>query len=63
MCLGNISKGFTVYNMKRKELNGYVYDCIVGYNTIDVVNIHKYLMKKHNIKSCSNLLSKIWLRC
>ena len=26
LCLGNISKDFSVYNMKKTGLNGYVYD-------------------------------------
>ena len=53
LCLGNISKDFSVDNMKKTGLNRYVYDFSVDYNDIavdDVLNIHKYLMKKHNIK-------------
>ena len=53
-CLGNISKDFTANNMKKKTgLNGYVYEFSVDYNIIDtsnIINIHKYLMKKHDIK-------------
>ena len=40
-------------NALRKGLNGHVYDFSVDYNIIDnsnIVNIHKYLMKKHDIK-------------
>ena len=39
--------------MRKTGLNGYVNEFAVDYNTIDVneiVDIHKYLMKKHNIK-------------
>ena len=39
--------------MKNAGLNGYVYDFCVDYNVIaadDILDIHKYLMKKHNIK-------------
>ena len=39
--------------MKKAGLNGYVYDFPVNYNIIDtsnIINIHKYLMKKDNIK-------------
>ena len=53
MCLGNISKDFTVNNRIKAELNGHVYEFIVDYNTFDIsdiTNIHKYLMKKHDIK-------------
>ena len=36
--------------MKKTGLNGYVYDFSVDYDAIDVddiLDIHKYLMKKH----------------
>ena len=55
LCLGNISKDFSVDNMKKTGLNGYVYDFSVDYNNIDtsnIIDIHKYLMKQHDIKSC-----------
>ena len=38
--------------MKKAGLNGYVYDFSVDYDTItidDILDIHKYLMKKNNI--------------
>ena len=50
--LGNISKDWSVDNMKRTRFNGYVYDLTVGYDATDVddiKDIHKYLMKKNNI--------------
>ena len=55
LCLGNISKDFSVDNMKKKKtgLNGYVYDFSVDYDAIavdDILDIHKYLMEKNNIK-------------
>ena len=49
LCLGNISKDWPVYNMKKTGLNSYVYDFSVSYNMIavdDILDIHKYLMKK-----------------
>ena len=49
--LGNISKDFSVDNMKKTGLNGYVYDSCVDYNVIAVdiiLGIHKYLMEKNN---------------
>ena len=55
MCLGNNSKEFSVDNMKKTGLNGYVYDSSVDYNVVavdDILDIHKYLMKKHGIKWC-----------
>ena len=52
LCLGNISKDWSVDNMKDTGLNGYVYDFSVDYDATDVddiKDIHKYLMKKNNI--------------
>ena len=53
LCLGNISKDFSVNNMKKTGLNGYVYDFSVDYDAIavdDILDILKYLMEKNNIK-------------
>ena len=52
LCLRNISKDFFVDNLKKTGLKGYVYDFIVDYNAIavaDILDIHKYLMKKNGI--------------
>ena len=52
LCLGNISKDWSVDNMKKMWLNGYVYDFSVDYDAIavdDIKDIHKYLMKNINI--------------
>ena len=52
LSLGNISRDFSVDNMKRTGLNGHVYDCSVDYDAIvvdDILDIHKYLMKKNGI--------------
>ena len=52
LCLGNISKDFSVDNMKKTGLNGYVYDFSVDYDAIavdDILDIHKYLMEKNGI--------------
>ena len=52
LCLGNISKDWSVDNMKKTGLKGYVYDFSVDYDAIavsDVLDIHKYLMKKNEI--------------
>ena len=49
LCLGNISKDWSTYNMKKTGFNGYVYDFSVDYDAADVddiKDIHKYLMKK-----------------
>ena len=49
--LGNISKDWLVDNMKITAFNGYVYDFSVDYDAIavDILDIHKYLMKKNNM--------------
>ena len=52
LCLGNISKDWSVDNMKKTGFTGYVYDFGADYNAIAVDNIkdiHNYLMKKNNI--------------
>ena len=49
LCLGNISKDWSVDNMKKTGSTGYLYDFRVDYDVIDVDDIkdlHKYLMKK-----------------
>ena len=49
LCLGNISKDWTNDNMKKTGLNGYIYDFSTDYKAIatsDILDIHKYLMKK-----------------
>ena len=41
--------------MKKTRLKGYVHDFSVDYNSIavdDILGIHKYLMKKLDIKKC-----------
>ena len=51
LCLGNISKDWSVDNMKKTGFNGYVYDFSVDYDPIavdDILDIHKYLMKKNS---------------
>ena len=50
--LGNISKDFSVDNMKKTGLNGHVYDFSVDYDAIavdDILVIYKYLIKKSDI--------------
>ena len=49
LCLGNISKDWSTDNMKETRFNGYVYDFSVDDDATDIddiVDIHKYLMKK-----------------
>ena len=52
LCSGNISKDWSIDNMKRTGFNGYVYYFSVNYeatNVDDIKDIHKYLMKKNNM--------------
>ena len=52
ICLGNISKDWSVDNMEKTELKGYVYDFGVDYDATavaDILDIHKYLMEKTEI--------------
>ena len=43
VCLGNISKDWTVDNTKKSGLNRHFYDFSADYDAI-AVDIHKYLM-------------------
>ena len=50
--LGNISKDWSVDNLKKIGLKGYIYNFSVDYDAIavaDILDIHKYLMKKNEI--------------
>ena len=53
LCLGNVSKDFSVDNMKKTGLYGYFFDFWVDFDSTDVadiLDIYKYLMVKNNIK-------------
>ena len=52
LSLGNISKDWSINNMKKPGLTGYVYNFNVDYDAIevdDILDIHNYLMKKNGI--------------
>ena len=52
LCLGNISKDWSIDNMKKTGFNAYVYDFSVDYDATDVDDIkyiHKHLMRKNGI--------------
>ena len=52
ICLGNISKDWSVDHMKKTGLKGYVHDFSIDYNATlvsDTLDIHKYLMEKNKI--------------
>ena len=52
LCLGNISKEWSVDNLKKIGLKGFVYDFCVDYDAIavtDILDIHEYLVKNNGI--------------
>ena len=52
LCLGNISKDWSVDNMKKTGLKGCYYDFSVDYDAIavsDILDIPKYLIEKNEI--------------
>ena len=52
ICLGNISKDWSVDNTKKTGFTSYVYDFSVDYDSIpvdDIKDIRKYMMDKNNI--------------
>ena len=53
ICLGKISKDFSMIYILLTGLKGYVYDFSVDYRALaadKILDIHKYLMEKSNIK-------------
>ena len=53
LCLGNVSKDFSLVNTTNTGLYGYIYDFSVNYGAIandKILDIHKYLMEKNNIE-------------
>ena len=66
LCLENISEDVSSADMKKTGLYGSVFDFSVDYRVTpldDIVDIHKYLMKKMacNIK-CLDLLERYFLQ-
>ena len=52
ICLGNISTGFSVDNIKKTGLYGNVYDFIIYLTPVavsDILGKRNYLMEKNNI--------------
>ena len=50
LCLRNISGDFLATNIKKKKQDYMGVFRIFLFETSDIIDIHKYLMKKHNIK-------------
>ena len=52
LCLGNTSEDFSANNMKKAGLHGSDFDFSVDYDAVavdDILDIHKYLMKRNGI--------------
>ena len=52
LCLGNISKDWSIDNMKKTDLKGYIYDFSIAYNAIsisDIRDIDKHLMENNKL--------------
>ena len=52
LSLGNISKDWSVDNLRNTGLNRFVYDFSVDYDAVavdNILDIHNYLMKKNGI--------------
>ena len=52
LCLGNISKDWSVDNIKKTGLNRHVYDFSVDYVAVtvdDILEIHNYLIKNNGV--------------
>ena len=61
LCLGNISKDFTINDMKQTELKGSVKFFSVDFNPIDtnnILDIHRYLMKGKQYKIMFGIIKK-----
>ena len=60
--LGSISNGFSATEKRDASWNWNVYDFSVDYSYIDkcdILNNHKHLMTKKNIKQCLALLNSV----
>ena len=63
LCLGNISKDFSIDNMKKTGCNGHIYDFSVDYKAIaveNILNIHMYLMGNNNMIKMLVFIKKVF---
>ena len=55
LCLGNLSDQWTTSESEKTGLHGKIYDFVVDYEqitgTVKIVDMHRYLINKHNIIS------------
>ena len=62
-CLGDVSKDFTINNMKKTRLKGVVKYFSVDFNSINtygILDIHKYFMKRIWYKIMFGLIKKMF---
>ena len=54
-CIGNSSNDWILTNSTKRSLYGNVYDFAIDYEPLSsektIYDIHRYLMRKHNIKN------------
>ena len=55
LCLGNLSDQWTTSESEKTGLHGNIYDFVVDYEqiagTTKILDMHRYLINKHNIIS------------
>ena len=64
LCLGNISKDFTINNMNKTWLKGVVWVFPDDFNPVDtnnILDINKYLMKRACYKTMFGLIKKTFI--
>ena len=64
MCLENISGDVSANNMKKNRIKWMCVHFSVDYtvfNTSNIIDIHKYLMKKHDTKIMFGLIKKVFI--
>ena len=64
LCFGNVSKYFTISNMKKTWLKGVLTCFSVDFNPIDdndILDIHKYLIKRAWYKIIFGLIKKVFI--
>ena len=64
LCFGNVSKYFTISNVKKTWLKVVLKLCSVDFNPIDdndILDIHKYLIKRAWYKIIFGLIKKVFI--
>ena len=59
-----MSEDFTIGNLKKTGLNGYVYDFPFNYDSIvvdDILNIYEYIKKKQDIGMIIRFVKQVFI--